>query len=401
MSSLQCCCKTSDCVSIKQNQRLFRELREHMQTFSELGQYLLSECKTYTENAEHREKLFKLEISRLKAKMNETGVSLIFYKKRNKELEEEIYKVNKKNKDIVNHIEDLNALLSLSKSHIQNLSSTLQTTKSELAHIRLFSQHRQTIEKQMTLMKAEKSILEKKLEQSLKIGMFLKKKWTQSEQLITVLETQINGLKNSKEKKKIQNLIKNLNNYKEIETMDIESIKLFPNIEKSYLFSFVKELITKNSLLKKAYTDLYNVFSMTQNEKIQQQILLQPLNNANSLFNNSLNLQHTVHNVLYNISNNEYWFLEKAFIEASLNCELNKNTNKNTNALSKSDTENKQIYLSESNDETGIEIQSFTNPQLFVPTKSEKLYIKNSRITKTLSAPNLLSSGLLQSSYSI
>ncbi|KAG4302019.1 hypothetical protein PCK1_001694 [Pneumocystis canis] len=286
---------------------------EDIQISSELGQYLLSEYKTYTKNTEYREKLFKLEISRLKARINQTVASLVSHKKRNKELEEEISKVNEKNKNMLNHMEDLNASLYVSKFHIENLSTALQATK-------------------------------------------------------------------------------------EIETMDIESTNFLSIMEKQYLSSFVKELITKNSLLKKAYTELYNTF-LTQNGAIQlQPILLQPFDNSVSLFNNSFNSQHLTHELLYDACNNEYLFLEKDFNEASLNYMLNKNTN----ILLKSDAENRLTYLLKSNGETKIEVQpSFSNTQLFMPPKSKKKYINNSKIIKSFSAPNLLSFRFSKTSHSI
>lgn len=100
MSSIRCCCGT-DCLNIKQNRLLFKQLEKNVQIASELGQYLLSEYRTYNENTEYREKLLKLKISHLKIKKDQITSSLSLLKKRNNELEEEVSRINEKNEDIL------------------------------------------------------------------------------------------------------------------------------------------------------------------------------------------------------------------------------------------------------------------------------------------------------------
>ncbi|EMR09923.1 hypothetical protein PNEG_01682 [Pneumocystis murina B123] len=175
MSSIKCCCGT-DCLNIKQNRLLFKQFEKDMQIASELGQYLLSEYRTYNENAEYREKLFKLEISHLKIKKDQITSSLSFLKKRNKELEEEISRINEKNGNILSNMEKLNILLSNSESNIKDLSNTLEATKLELELARSVIDRKKAIEKHIDAMEIEKNLLRKELEQSLEIGIFFKKK---------------------------------------------------------------------------------------------------------------------------------------------------------------------------------------------------------------------------------
>ncbi|KTW32181.1 uncharacterized protein T551_00863 [Pneumocystis jirovecii RU7] len=391
MSSIKCCCKTSYCDNIKENELLFNNLKKEIQTSLELSQYLLSECKTYTENAEYREKLLKLKILRLKVKKSQLEALLLSFEKRNKELEEETYRINEKNKQILSNMECLNKSLSASESYIQSLSDALETTKLELERIRFSIYHKQTYEKKISIIEAEKSVLEKELEQSLKIGMFFKEKWTQSEQLIKILKMYIDKDKLGITEEKDQVLVDKLKNCSEIKTISINSIMSLLTTEKPYLVSFVKELIIKNSLLKKAFMEHCTDLFTTQDKIIYlQQILCQQFNNADSLVNNSFNLYDMVYKLSHEY-NSDHLFLKK-------NNTSNYFLNKNTKIFSKFTKENEQIYSLKPFNKIKGRSEPYSINTSFAQIKFKKLDFNDSKIIRSSSAPSiLLSSNSLQS----
>ncbi|KTW25996.1 hypothetical protein T552_03268 [Pneumocystis carinii B80] len=379
MSSIRCCCGT-DCLNIRQNRLLFKQIEKDMQIASELGQYLLSEYRAYNENAEYREKLFKLEIYHLKIKRDQIMTSLSFLKKRNKELEEEICRINEKNEDFLRNMEKMNILLSNSESNIQDLSDTLEATKLELERSRSIIDHKKSIEKHMDAMEIEKKFLRNELEQSLQIGIFFKKKWQQSERLIDILKEQMNGnkLKTDKEKENVQTLIDYFKNYPKIE-MNTDSMK-------SHLIIFIKELISKNSSLKKICTELYDILSIKYDETIHLQQFLSRNNNYGSLSNDSYNLRNLKNMSHFNVD--RYLFSEKKLNQNSLNQVLNENIN--ANILHNSDKENQKGYSSKFINEAKIKLKYDLIDNLFMPVKFKKSYFNNSKITRSFSAPEIM-----------
>ncbi|EMR09924.1 hypothetical protein PNEG_01683 [Pneumocystis murina B123] len=169
--------------------------------------------------------------------------------------------------------------------------------------------------------------------------------------------------------------------------MNADSIKSFPFIEKPHLILFIKELISKNSFLKKICTELYDILSITQNETIYLQQILSRNNNYGSLFNNSYNLYNLKNMLHFNVNN--YLFLEKELNEISSNQIFNENIN--ANILQKSDKENREGYSSKSINEIKIKSKYDFIDSLFIPIKFKKLYLNNSKITRSFSAPDILS----------
>ncbi|KAG5520194.1 hypothetical protein PMAC_001271 [Pneumocystis sp. 'macacae'] len=385
MFSIKCCCETSSCDNIRKNEFLFNNLKKEIQISSELTQYLLSECKMYTENAEYREKLLKLKILRLRVKKSQLEALLLSIKKRNRELEEETYRINEKNKHILNSMECLNKSLYNSESYIQNLSNALETTKLELERIRSSIYCKQAFERRIRIMEEEKSVLENKLEQSLKIGMFFKKKWTQSEQLVKILKTHINENRLEIIEKKKQVLVNRLKSCSEIKMININSIKPLLIIEKPHLISFIKELIIRNLLLN-TFMELYANLFITKDEAIYlQQILSQQFNNTSFSISSLFNLYDMTYELFYRY-NNDHLFLEKNYNTSDYFL------NKNINILSTIAKKSQQIYLLGSFNKKRTKSRSYSiDTLLFMQTKSKRLDFSDLEIIISSSAPNILS----------